>query len=140
MPKHGKKRLELMKEAAKHLMTGMTQKQIAEKMDLPKVYVNRLIFDERRRREIEGETPLRKTQAGEHAVCSYMVDPYWDAVEYQPLAHYSEEQPVKLMDLKFDSCRAWVSDDPVEFCGERTMVGSSYCERHHEVCYRKGEG
>lgn len=45
--------------------------------------------------------------------------------------------PVDLVDIKTNQCR-WVVGEPKDFkfCGDSTMDGCSYCERHRRVVYK----
>lgn len=46
-----------------------------------------------------------------------------------------------IRDVEFEQCRYVVADgDEFAFCSERKRDGSSYCEAHHSLCYRKIDG
>jgi hypothetical protein len=41
-----------------------------------------------------------------------------------------------ILTIRSHECRYCVTDDtPFLFCGEPAIVGSSYCEEHHELCH-----
>jgi hypothetical protein len=62
--------------------------------------------------------------------------------EPTPLVEVNLPSAWTLLDLRFNQCHWPVGDNGIRhtYCGERSMEGSEYCQRHHKMGHRPVSG